>query len=354
MPRLRALRSAIHGAGLDALLVTFLPDVRWACGFTGSNGLLLVRPDDAHVVTDGRYDAQARAEVTEATVHVPGYDLVGHLAAARLVPDGMRLGVQAEHVTLARHAELRAALPGATLVETTGLVEPLVAVKTPGEVAKIVAAQRITEAVFEHVCGMIRPGLTERALAAEIAAEHLRRGCDRLSFDPIVAGGPNGARPHGRPTDRELQRGDLVVIDMGGVVDGYASDMTRTVALGDPGDEARAAYEAVREAQAAAIEAARAGMTGAELDAVARGVVAAHGLGAHFSHGLGHGIGLQTHEWPRVSYTNPAPLPDGACVTIEPGVYVEGRFGVRIEDIVQLHADGCTRLTAADTALRLL
>lgn len=349
LPRLASL---LDDAAADAVLLTFLPDVRWACGFTGSSGLLLVLPDGAHFVTDGRYDAQARAEVHRAAVHVPGYDLIGPLPG--LVPDGARVALQPEHVTLAQRAELEERLPGRRFVSVPHLMPPRVAVKEAWEVDRIVRAQRITEAVFEEVCALLRPGLTERAVAAEIVHGHLRRGCSRMAFDPIVASGPNGALPHARPTDRVLEAGDLVVLDMGGVVDGYASDMTRTVALGEPGEEARRVYAVVREAQAAAIAAARAGMTGAELDGIARAVIAHHGYGDEFAHGLGHGIGLQTHEWPRVSFTNPAPLPAGACVTIEPGVYLDGRFGVRIEDIVHLRADGCTNLTHADTALRVL
>lgn len=353
--RLDALRAATAAAGADVLLVTALHDVRWACGFTGSNALLVVTPGAAYLVTDGRYDAQARAEATGVHVHVPGYDLVGHVADAALVPEGARVAVQAEALSLARMAELRAALPGRAWIDTDGLTAPLVARKEPGEVEKIAAAQRITEAVFEAACAFIRPGQTEQEVAAMLVYEHLSRGCQRMSFDPIVASGPNGALPHARPTGRRLERGDVVVIDMGGVLDGYASDMTRTVALGEPADpDARDVYALVLEAQQAAIRAARPGLTGVDLDAAARTVIAAAGYGPQFAHGLGHGIGLQTHEWPRASYTNPDPLPEGTCVTIEPGIYLEGRFGVRIEDIVHLHGGGCTNLTRADKAFRVL
>jgi Xaa-Pro aminopeptidase len=183
---------------------------------------------------------------------------------------------------------------------------------------------------------------------------HLRRGAERMAFEPIVASGSNGALPHARPTDRPLRAGDLVVLDFGGVLDGYASDMTRTVAVGEPGEEARRVHAAVREAQEAAIGAARAGIRTDELDAAARDVLRRHGLGEAFMHGLGHGIGLQTHEWPRVSYQRQDTLPPGCAITIEPGAYLEGRFGVRIEDIVVLHADGCRNLTRAPKELIVL
>lgn len=351
-PRLDALRTAAGQAGADALVVSFLPDIRWATGFTGSNALVVILPDVAHLVTDGRYAEQARAEARGVAVYTPGYDLTGFAAAQGWLAPGMQVAVQAEHVAVATMHAWRAAFSGVGWVETEGLAEPLVAVKTAAEVTQIVAAQRITEAVFEEVCGLIRPGATEQEIAAEIVVRHLRRGCERMAFDPIVASGPNGARPHQRPTDRAMRRGDAVVLDMGGVLGGYASDMTRTVFVGEASDEQRRVYGIVLDAQEAAIRVARGGMTGSALDGAARSVIAHQNYGEQFAHGLGHGIGLQTHEWPRVSYTNPEPLPVGACVTVEPGIYLEGRFGVRIEDIVHLHTDGCTNLTCAGKSLR--
>lgn len=352
--RLDALRAAADQAGADALVLSFLPDIRWATGFTGSNALVVILPNAAHLVTDGRYAEQAQAEAHGVAVHAPGYDLIGFAATQGWFAPGLRVAVQADHVSVATMRAWRSSFPSVIWVETEGLAEPLVAVKTDAEVAQIAAAQRITEAVFDDVCGLIRPGVTEQEMAAEIVFRHLQMGCERMAFDPIVASGPNGARPHQRPTDRRIERGDAVVVDMGGVLGGYASDMTRTVFVGEASDEQRRVYGVVLEAQETAIRAARAGLTGAELDGVARSVIAHQNHGEQFGHGLGHGIGLQTHEWPRVSFTNPAPLPAGACVTIEPGIYLEGRFGVRIEDIVRLHPNGCTNLTRADKTLRIL
>jgi Xaa-Pro aminopeptidase len=353
-PRLSSLLDAATREGASGVLLTFLPDIRWACGFTGSNGLLLVLPEGAWLFTDGRYAAQVKREVQGATPEVVSGDLIAGLAAAALLTVGMRVNVQAEHLTLAQLRALNAAMPGVEWVETEGLLPPLVAVKTPEEVARIEAAQRVTEAVFEDVIAQIRAGITEKDVAAEIVYGHLRRGAERMAFEPIVASGSNGALPHARPTDRPLRAGDLVVLDFGGVLDGYASDMTRTVAVGEPGEEARRVHAAVREAQEAAIGAARAGIRTDELDAAARDVLRRHGLGEAFMHGLGHGIGLQTHEWPRVSYQRQDTLPPGCAITIEPGAYLEGRFGVRIEDIVVLHADGCRNLTRAPKELIVL
>ena len=352
--RLDRLRALAADRGADGLLVTFGPDVRWACGFTGSNGLLAVLPGAAYFLTDGRYTEQAKAEVRGADVHVVSGELAAALGVLGVVAPGTRLLVQADHVALAAFDALGQALPAATLVPDAGLLPPLVAVKTADEVARIERAQRLTERVFEAVVATLRVGMTERAVAAEIVAGHLRGGAERMAFDPIVASGPNGALPHARPTDRPLGPGELVVIDVGGVVDGYASDMTRTVALGEPEAEARHVYGTVLDAQEAAIRAARAGMRTDELDGVARGVIAEAGYGEAFAHGLGHGIGLQTHEWPRVSHQRQDVLPDGCVVTIEPGVYLPGRFGVRIEDLVYLRPDGARNLTRTPKALRVV
>lgn len=212
-------------------------------------------------------------------------------------------------------------------------------------------AQAVTDAVFEHLLEFIKPGMQEQEIAAEIVYQHLSRGAERMSFDPIVASGPNAALPHGRPTSKRLQQGELVLVDMGCFVDGYASDMTRTIAIGEPGDEARAVYNLVLDAQERAIESAHGGIASADLDDAARSVIAAGGYGDYFSHGLGHGVGLQIHEWPRVSYHVDYTLPVGAAVTIEPGIYLPDRIGVRIEDLIILREDGCDNLTASPKSL---
>jgi Xaa-Pro aminopeptidase len=191
-------------------------------------------------------------------------------------------------------------------------------------------------------------------VAAEIVYQHLQRGAARMSFDPIVAGGEHGAIPHNRPTGRVLKQGDMVVLDFGCVIDGYASDMTRTVALGEPGASARAVYDVVLDAQERAIDAVHAGMSTKALDRVARDTITEAGYGEYFGHGLGHGIGLQTHEWPRLSYHVDDELPEGATVTIEPGIYLPGQFGVRIEDIVVVRDGGCQNLTSSPKSLIVL
>ena len=323
---------AEHDAG--AALVTFGPDVRWACGFTGSNGLLVVGREGAHFVTDGRYATQAAHEVKGADVHAPGYDLVGHIAEAGLLGGAGRVLFQSDHVTAALLGRLEEAFADVAWQGVEGLLKGLVARKTDVEVERIQAAQRVTESVFEHLLGFIRPGMTEQEVAAEIVYQHLRRGASAMSFEPIVASGPQGALPHARPTSKSIEQGELVVLDFGCFLGGYASDMTRTVAVGEPGEEAREVYGIVLEAQRRALEAARAGLTSKALDAAARDVIEGASYGEAFPHSLGHGIGLQTHEWPGVSYRHDFLLPENAAVTIEPGIYLPEKFGVRIEDIV--------------------
>ncbi len=350
--RISRVQRRLENLDAKALLFTSLPDIRWACGFTGSNGLLIVGPDSAQFVTDGRYTEQARAEVEGATVHIAEEGLSELVVEEELLEDFSRVAFQADSVSVAKRDSLAEKHDAVEWVPATQVLTHQVASKDDAEVDRIRAAQEITEAVFDEIVEFIEPGMTEREVGAEIVYRHLKRGSESMSFDPIVASGPNAARPHARPTDRTLREGEMIVLDMGGFRDGYASDMTRTIALGDPGSAARRGYDAVLRAQQAALDAAQAGMTGEELDAVARDMLADDDLEDYFTHGLGHGLGLQVHEWPRVSRTSDAELPEGACVTIEPGVYVpEENYGVRIEDIIVLRDGGSENLTQSPKEL---
>ncbi len=348
------LNFLLHAHDADAALITFLPDIRWACGFTGSNGVLVVLPEAVHFLSDGRYTEQARQEVQGATVHTPGYALFEYMAEENLLGDARQIVFQADHVTVAQLEKWRGLLPSVQWTPGIDLLTKQVAAKSDDEVARMRQAQRITDDVFAHMLGFIQPGMREQEVATEIVYQHLRRGAAKMSFEPIVASGAQGALPHALPTNKRLETGDLVVLDFGCFVDGYASDMTRTIALGEPGEEARKVYDIVLEAQQQAIAQAHAGISTTALDAAARSVIEAAGYGEFFTHSLGHGIGLQTHEWPRVSYQVDEVLPEGTAITIEPGVYLPGQFGVRIEDIVVLRASGCDDLTASPKELIVL
>jgi len=353
--RLSQVRRRLDDFNANGLLLSSLPNIRWACGFTGSNGLLLVTEDTATFVTDGRYTEQARQEVEGADVLIASNGLLEGLLDEGFVEDLGRVVIQADDVTLAAYHQIEENASAVDWQPRSGVLTSLVGTKDETEIERIRAAQALTEEVFAEVLEGLRPGRTEREIAAEITYGHLRRGAEAMAFDPIVASGPNAARPHARPTDRRLRTGDMVVLDMGAMLEGYASDMTRTVAIGEPREEAVEGYRVVREAQQCALDAARSGITGKELDATARSYIEDAGLGEYFAHGLGHGIGLEVHEWPRVSHSVDETLPAGACVTIEPGVYVaEEEFGVRIEDIVVLEPDGCRNLTRADKELKVV
>lgn len=353
--RLSRVRRRLDDFDASALLLSSLPNIRWACGFTGSNGLLLVTEDAGTFVTDGRYTEQARQEVDGAEVVIASNGLMQGLIEGGYLEALGRVVVQADDVTLAAYRQLQDHAPAVDWDPRSGVMSPLVASKDEDEIQRIRAAQALTEEVFDEILEFLTPGRTEQEVAAEITYRHLRRGAETMAFDPIVASGPNAARPHARPTSRTLRAGDLVVLDMGGMLEGYASDMTRTVAIGAPSDAAREGYRVVREAQRRALDAARSGLSGKELDAAAREYIEEAGMGDYFAHGLGHGIGMEVHEWPRVSHSVEEPLPAGTCVTIEPGVYVpEEEYGVRIEDIVVLEPDGCRNLTHTDKALHVI
>ncbi len=336
---------------VDAILLTSISDVEWACGFSGSNGLLLVRNDGAVFLTDGRYETQAKREVQGARVIMGGHDLLGHVAEAGLLAGCRRAAFQSDDVSVATYESLTKQFTDIEWIGAKELLAPDVAPKCDEAVDRMRAAQRLSETVLEDVLEWIRPGTSEKEIAAEIVCRHLRLGAEKMSFEPIVASGPHSALPHGQPTNRNVGKGDVLLLDFGCVVDGYASDMTRTIAIGEPDDDVREVYEVVRLAQRRAISAARSNMRSSDLDAVARDVIKKAGYGEFFSHGLGHGVGRRVHEWPRVSYTTDYALPDRCVVTIEPGVYLPDRFGIRIEDMVQLRSTGCDNLTNATTEL---
>lgn len=345
MSRIDTIRGLVAYAGASGAVITHLADIRWAVGFSGSHGILVVTPEAAHFVTDGRYDEQARAEVDGAEVHVPGYALWKHVAEAGLLADSEVVAFQSDHVTVDLRQRLGDRFRDVEWRPLASMLVEAVAAKAESEIAAVRNAQALTCEVMASIIPLLHPGVSERKIAAELVYRHLEGGAERMAFDPIVGSGPNGALPHARATARTLQSGDLVVIDVGCMLDGYASDLTRTFAIGEPGDEARSAYAAVLAAQEAGIKAARAGITGTAMDAAARDVLDARGFGDYFTHSLGHGVGLDVHEWPRLSKAVEHVLPEGATVTVEPGVYLPGRFGIRIEDVIAITADGHENLT---------
>jgi Xaa-Pro aminopeptidase len=322
---------------LDALLVTDLVNLRWLTGFTGSNGLAVIGPEVMRFVTDFRYLTQADAEVGAEWEREIATDLYDR--AVRALPE--RVGFDDAHVAVRLHERLLEIVPeGVELVGAGGLIEELRLVKDAGEIDKIRAAARLADAALQEVIDAGIVGRTERDVALDLEFAMRRRGAQGASFAPIVAAGAHGALPHAQPRDVAIPEGTLVVIDWGAQLDGYASDCTRTYATGELDPRDREIYELVRRAQAEALDAVRPGPRGKEVDAVARGIIDAAGHAEHFGHGLGHGVGLEIHEGPRLSKQGDTALAAGQIVTVEPGVYVPGRVGVRIEDLVAITADG--------------
>jgi len=346
------IRRRLEDVRASAALLTAQTHVRWATGFTGSNGMVLIDPDRVVLITDPRYQTQAPAECPGAEVVVTPDALV-HRVRDFVAGKGDMV-IDPQRTTLGLYRSLIRELPDLELREVPGWLDSAIAVKDAREVQRIAAAQAVTDAVWSEVPEFVRPGSTERDIAAEIVYRHLSRGADRMAFEPIVAAGPNAALPHGHPSDRPVVIGELVLVDMGCFLNGYASDMTRMVCIGRVPNELSDIYEVVRQAQEAALRSARAGMIARELDAVARDVIGQAGLGEYFVHGLGHGLGIEVHEWPRVGRNAEYALPPGCVVTIEPGVYIPGKVGVRIEDIVVLEEGSARNLTRSSHELTII
>jgi len=326
---------------LDSLLVTNLVNVRYLTGFTGTNGACVVTRDERLFLTDSRYVEQAKQQVTEFERLEASRELLGDLAA-RLTG---RAGFDDAHVSVKAHAALGEKTPsGVELVPAAGLVERLRAVKDEGELAAMRAAAQLADGAHERLRSDGLVGRTEREVARSIVRGLEDGGADEVSFAPIVAAGAHGALPHASPRDVEIPRGVLVVVDLGARLDGYCSDCTRTLATGPLDERQRQAYEVVLDAQAAALGEVRAGAVAKDVDANAHERVES-GFGIGFDHGLGHGVGLEVHEAPRLARTAEGSLEAGNVVTVEPGLYVPGEFGIRIEDLVAVTADGREVLT---------
>jgi Xaa-Pro aminopeptidase len=357
-PRLGRLRATFADAKLDALLVTKLANIRYLTGFTGSAALLLVQPEGALFVTDGRYAQRSEEElgaagVSGVKIHI-GLTAAGQRASlAAAVPVSTRLGLEAHDVTWAAQQEYAGTFEGVTLVPADPLVEQLRRVKDAGEIDRIRRACAIADDAFQSLLPRLGQGITEREFALALEFAMRERGASGNSFDPIIASGPNGSKPHAVPSDRVIGRGELVVCDFGCIVDGYCSDMTRTVSVGDPGPDARHLYEVVLASQQAGRARVAIGVECAAVDRASRDVIVEAGWGDAFSHGTGHGVGLEIHEAPRVASTASDTLRAGDVVTVEPGVYLPGVGGVRIEDTVVVGADGADPLTHAPKELVL-
>jgi Xaa-Pro aminopeptidase len=349
----------MDGAGVDALVVTHLTNVRYLTGFTGSAGLLVVRPAEAVLVTDGRYTLQSASEIELSGAQV-GIEIAAHaqqpeLLRRLLAPTGetRRWGLEAQHVSWAAMERTRTLLPGgSTLVPTSGLIEGLRAIKDDGEISRMARAAAIADEALARVAGLLEDGPTEAVFALTLDNEMRALGADNPAFATIVAAGPDGAQPHHQPGRRRIDPGQVVVVDFGAEVEGYRSDMTRTIWAGELSDPTlRRVVEVVLASQTAGLAAVKAGVPAADVDRACREVIASVGWGERFVHGTGHGVGLDIHEAPAVGQSSADTLAEGQVLTVEPGVYLPDLGGSRVEDTVVVTRDGCRPLTLAPKQL---
>ena len=355
MGRFKQVAERLRAYDLDALLVLSEPNRFYVTGFQASDGAALITGQGSWFFTDSRYIEAAQrsivgARVQENTVQCPVSSLVSQVLEAT---GAKRIGYEDGYITVADYNNLSQQLHG-ELIPATGLLTELRMVKDQEEIETMITAQRIAEGALQEVLDFIRPGRTEQEISAYLQYQMLLRGAERMSFDPIVVSGPNSSMPHGVPSARPVQAGEFITMDFGCVYRGYCSDMTRTVALGHVTEEMETVYHTVLAAQQAGIAAARGGVTGREVDGAGRRVIGEAGYGAYFGHGFGHGVGVEIHESPSASPRGEQPLPVGAVISAEPGIYLPGRFGVRIEDVIVLTGDGCKNITLAQKELTIL
>ena len=353
MDRIEKLKALLEEKSLDAVYITYIPNVRYLSNFSGSSGSLLITKGKNYFITDFRYRDQSRKEVHGFEIAI-NYNAGDELK--RIIESGgiKICGFEASHMTYGTYDNNKNNFPGVKFIPLTDFVEKLTVEKTPDELAKIRKAVDITDETFKKMLSFIKPGMKELDVSAEITYTHKKLGALKDSFEPIVASGWRAALPHGIASGKIIEKGDILTLDFGCVYEGFCSDMTRTIAVGDPGDEIKKIYEIVSEAQKLALGAAKSGISSKSVDSVARDYITSKGYGENFGHGLGHGLGIDVHEMPGLSQRMDVTLVENSVVTIEPGIYVESLGGVRIEDDVILKPDGCIILNKSPKELIII
>jgi Xaa-Pro aminopeptidase len=353
--KIKQVRAAMAASGADAIVLTHLPNIFYVCGFSGSNAILLVLGDALHLFTDGRYTIQAHEEAPQSRIHIvrtPLTEACGGFLRSRLPRKRHSVAFEASSLNVAGWARLKkAAAANIKWKPTSELVERIREVKTNEELDMMRRSAKLASDVIREAPDFVRPGVTELEVAAEIDYRMRRKGASGPSFESIVASGARSALPHARPTEKRLQKNELVVLDLGAILRHYCSDLTRTVFLGHAPARIRRWYKAVQQAQEAAHDALRAGVAAGSVDRAARRLLNRHGLGRYFVHGTGHGLGIEIHEGPRVGRHQKQEIRAGNVVTLEPGIYVEGVGGIRLEDEVAVHERGTEVLTSAPRGL---
>lgn len=352
--RLQEVRKFLASSGLDALLVSHLPHVRYLTGFSGSNGLSIITPRHQFFLTDNRYREQSRSEVEGFEIIITSDTLLKAARKRGMINGRKTVGFESPYLSVSMFENLKTLFPSASFVSKRSVIESIAAVKEETEIDTIRQAAAITDKVFGKVLLALKPGVKELDIAAEISYWHQRFGADGDAFDSIVASGTRGALPHGRATDKRILSGEFVTLDFGCTYKGYNSDLTRTVAMGKPTERGRKIYQTVLDAQRKAIESTRAGIPARNLDRVARNHIGSKGFGRYFTHSLGHGLGIEIHEPLRLSAKSKDITRAGNVFTIEPGIYIKGFGGVRIEDDVVVRNSGCDVLTKSPKELIVL
>lgn len=356
MDHYKEIAARLEEFELDGMLITGGHNLLYASGFdSGEDGVTLVTKQGAWYFTDSRYIEAAENTVTGAKLKLMDTDH-RYPALINEVVDELglkKLGIEDESMTVSQFNDYTKKLH-AQLVPAQKVIAPLREVKDDGQMELLIKAQRISEKALDEALGYLKPGMTEAEIAARLVFDMMRFGAKKVSFDPIVASGPNGSMPHAVPSERKVEKGEFITMDFGCIYGGYCSDMTRTVAVGEPTEEMKKVYHIVLEAQLAGIAAARAGVTGKDVDGAARKVIEDAGYGEYFGHSFGHGVGIEIHEEPRAASTNDKPMPAGAVISAEPGIYLPGKFGVRIEDVLRLTEGGNEVLTRAPKELIIL
>ncbi|MFQ5769668.1 MAG: M24 family metallopeptidase [bacterium] len=343
--RIEKVRKRIEQLKLDAFLITSLVNIRYLFGFTGSNAIALITSDLSFFVTDRRYKQQVKEQVQNAEILIALKDLIAELKKLKILNAGMRLAFEAMHLTVNHYRHLKKTFPEVKLIASERVVEKISSVKTPAEVENIKKAARICGAVFDEILTIIKPGVREMDISAEISYRTKLHGSEKDPFEPIIASGKRSALPHGISSDKKFEFGDLVIMDFGTVVNGYAADVTRTVVIGEPSPTQSEMAAVVLEALQVSEAAVTPGILGKKLDGVARDYFKQRGYAKFFQHSLGHGLGLEVHGLPRIGERSDDPLEVGNVITLEPGVYLADIGGVRIEDDFVVTNTGVENLT---------
>ena len=352
--RMTTLKNQLAKLNLNGMYVTNLTNLRYLTGFTGSAGSLLILEEEHHFFTDGRYIEQSKSQVKNCTIHIVG---TAHYEAIKndiSISRDLKIGIEANFVSIELYDRIQEALPHIMWKKVDDIIGVIAAVKDMHEIESLKTAIEITDTVFTEILPELKIGAIEKNISAKISYLFKMHGAEGDSYDSIIGSGYLGALPHARPTGKEFEKGDFVVMDFGALYNGYHADMTRTVVIGQATDKHREIYDIVLNSQLEGIKAAKAGITGEALDKVCRDVIVAAGYGDKFIHSTGHGLGLEVHTYPRISAFNKKPLLENYVITIEPGIYLAGWGGVRIEDDCWIQKDGCLPLNKSTKELLIL